>query len=369
MDGGSVYSSLPRCAGDISAAWLSSALGGGDVAGVSVESLGSSEGFTGQVVRLALAGSGGIPATVIAKFPNADDGRKALFHRLAYAQRELAFYTVVAPSSGLRVPHLYFGAVDAASGDSLLLLEDLGAERCLGSLQSECSLHDAMSAVAAIAGFHAAYWGNTDALEWLPDIRLGAKKTREALAGPWRPVFDDRVRRYAPELVANGAPVAQLLDVLGDRLAEVRDAMAQPPTTVVHSDFRADNIFRMPDGGVAVIDWENIVRARGAVDLGVFAMASLSVQSRRTHESALLSIYVNAVEAGGVDDYGQPECLRDYRLGIANALVVMVLGVVVLDTLTQRDPRWTIEMLKRGEAATVDHGLVAWLRDGEFHHV
>jgi hypothetical protein len=119
----------------------------------------------------------------------------------------------------------------------------------------------------------------------------------------------------------------------------------------MHSDFRADNIFRMPDGDIAVIDWENIVRARGAVDLGWFAMASLSIQSRRTHEAALLNTYVNTVQAAGIDDYGYDQCLRDYRLGIANALIVAVLGVVVLDSLAARDPGWSIEIVKRTEAS------------------
>jgi hypothetical protein len=75
-------------------------------------------------------------------------------------------------------------------------------------------------------GFHAAHWADTDAIEWLPDIGLGARKTQQALAGPWRAVFDDRVGEYAPELVASGAPVAELLDALGDQLAAVREAMA-----------------------------------------------------------------------------------------------------------------------------------------------
>ncbi|MCA1006823.1 ecdysteroid 22-kinase family protein [Rhodococcus hoagii] len=358
---------LPRSADDMTAEWLSSALGRGAVSDVRIEPLKSSAGLTGQVVRLALHGGPDIPATLIAKLPNADAGRRALFHRLGYAARELAFYRSIAPDSGLRVPDLYFGEVDTDTGDSVLLLEDLGAQRCLGSPRSECSFDDAASVVAALARFHADWWSNTDAVEWVPDVRLGAEKTRAAVAGPWRVVFDERVRAHAPELLADGGPVAGILDVLGDRLADVREALASGPTTVVHSDFRLDNIFRMSDDGeIAVIDWENIARARGGMDLGLFAIAGLSVQSRREHEPVLLRTYVDTVTGRGIADYGIAECLRDYRLGIANSVVVMVLGVVVLDTLAQRDPSWTVEMLRRVEAAALDHELVSWVSGGEF---
>ena len=58
-------------------------------------------------------------------------------------------------------------------------------------------------------------------------------------------------------------------------------------------------------------------------------------------------------------------CLQqDYRLGIVNAYIVMVLGVVLLDAMSQRDPAWTLEMLRRMEAASTDHQLVTWLGDG-----
>ncbi|CRK53536.1 conserved hypothetical protein [Rhodococcus sp. RD6.2] len=360
-------SGLPRCADDMTTEWLSSALGRGSVSDVSVEPLGSSAGFTGQVVRLALRGGPDLPATVIAKLPNADAGRRALFHRLGYAARELAFYRTIAPASGVRVPELYFGEVDADTGASVLLLEDLGAQRCLGSLRSDCSHDDAVSAVAALARFHADWWANTDAVEWIPDVRLGAEKTRAAVAGPWRAVFDERIRVHAPELLVNGGPQSGLLDALGDRLTEVKGALAIPSTTIVHSDFRADNIFRMSDSGeIAVIDWENIVRARGGMDLAVFALSSLSVESRREYEAELLHTYVDTLAGRGITDYGPAHCLRDYRLGMANSTVVALLGVVVLDTLGQRDPSWTVEMLRRGQAATVDHDLVTWLSSGDF---
>jgi aminoglycoside/choline kinase family phosphotransferase len=141
--------------------------------------------------------------------------------------------------------------------------------------------------------------------------------------------------------------------------------MARAPRTIVHSDFRSDNLFRDESGQVAIIDWENIVRGRGPLDVAVFSVASLSVDNRRAHEDQVLQAYVRALRERGVGDFSFDECLRDYRLGLINNLMVMVLGVVVLDVMSQRDG-WAIDILRRVEATTVDHDLVGFLRDGRF---
>src|SRR6185295_12959296 len=104
--------------------------------------------------------------------------------------------------------------------------------------------------------------------------------------------------------------------------------------------------------------------ARGATDIGYFAITSLTTDTRREHENALLDAYWRALKEAGVHDYTKDQCLQDYRLGIVNAYIVMVLGVALLDAMSQRDPAWTLEMLRRMEAASSDHQLVTWLGDG-----
>jgi Phosphotransferase enzyme family len=264
MDVGSISRPLPRTAADISASWLTSVLGMGEISDVQVRPLGSSNGFTGQVARLQLtAADAPAPTTLIVKLPNADEGRKAPFHRLGYAARELSFYRTIAPSSPVRVPRLYVGAVDPKTGDSLLLLEDLGAARCLGTPDSNCGIDDAINAVKAIARFHAAHWGKADVFDWIPDARLGAAKAQQALTGPWWPVFEELVNSHPSDLLSAGAPLTALAECLGARFIDLKGATARPPTTIVHSDFRGDNLFRTGDREIAIIDWENIARARG----------------------------------------------------------------------------------------------------------
>lgn len=358
-----ISSPLPKTVGEVSASWLQDVLCMGMVNGVEARPLGSVDGFTGQVARLALTAEDGLPQTLIAKFPNADAGRKAMFVRLGYAAHELSFYRTIASRIDLRVPRLYFGALDPETGDSILLLEDLGAPHCLGSMGSECSVADARDVISAIAGFHSVHWGAVAGLDWIPEARLGAEMTQHAFTGRWWPAFLEKVSAHTPQLPAAGAPLRDLGELIGVNVVAVKEAFSRPPSTIVHSDFRVDNIFRIGEG-IAIIDWENIVRARGATDIGYFAITSLTADTRRQHEHALLDAYWRALKEAGVQDYTKDQCLQDYLLGIVNAYIVMVLGVVLLDAMSQRDPAWTLEMLRRIEAANSDHQLVARLADG-----
>jgi hypothetical protein len=346
--------------------WIQQALAMGTVAAVEPRALGSVDGFTGQVVRLALTGDVQLPTTVIAKFPNPDPIRKALFARLRYAAREIAFYKIIAPRVALRVPSLYFAALDPSTGDSVLLLEDLGATGCLGSLESDCSVDDALDVARAIAGFHSVHWDSADHLTWIPEAQLAAEKTQLAFNGQWWPAFCQRVGAHAPQLLATGGPLRDLGDTLGGNLATIKRALSRPPTTVVHSDLRIDNIFRAGDGQIAVIDWENVVRARGATDLGFFAVSSLSIESRRTREGELLEAYFQTLDEAGITGYTPSQCLQDYQLGIVNSYLAMVIAVALLDVLEQRDPHWTLGMLRRLEAAAGDHDLLNQINKGAF---
>ena len=72
----------------------------------------------------------------------------------------------------------------------------------------------------------------------------------------------------------------------------------------MRSDFRIDNLFRDQSGQVAIIDWENIFRGRGPVDLALFTLASLSTDNRRANEQVLLRAYVQAIRDAGFEPLG-----------------------------------------------------------------
>ncbi len=59
------------------------------------------------------------------------------------------------------------------------------------------------------------------------------------------------------------------------------DGLAEAPTTMIHGDYRADNLFFEADGTVAALDFQLIGTGRGAYDLAYFVTQSLGGRRRR----------------------------------------------------------------------------------------
>ena len=76
-----------------------------------------------------------------------------------------------------------------------------------------------------------------------------------------------RCLRWCEDLVADFAPWI--------------DRHLDDPVTLVHGDFRLDNIFFYDDGSVAVIDWQLAMRAPGQTDLVYFCANNLMTGDRR----------------------------------------------------------------------------------------
>lgn len=366
------HDQIPRSPADVTAEWVTWALrhddslDGAAISSVAVEPIGAIDGFTGEVVRLSLTGSPSVPGSVIAKFANPDPQRRALFHRLGYAQRELRFYTELAARSNLRVPHLYFGVVDPESGASILLLEDLsGATRHVGQTAG-CPAADAEKALRALARFHASWWDEAgDRIDWVPSFAAGADKIQHAFAQHWWPTFVREVETKIPGALSE--PLYALGERLSTRVAALKRSLAEQPRTLIHQDFRLDNIFfdtaTGPEAGVTVIDFENIARGRGASDVGWFLAGCLSTDERRAAEDALLHAYLDELRTHGIETYDLTACLRDLRLGMINTFVVAVSGPAVLGMLdTERGCEILRSVLERCAPLVDEHDLIEVLQ-------
>ena len=64
------------------------------------------------------------------------------------------------------------------------------------------------------------------------------------------------------------------------------------PRTIVHGDFRMDNLFfgqREGDAPVVIVDWQGTLRGKGAHDLAYFLSQSMPVADRRANERDLVA--------------------------------------------------------------------------------
>lgn len=321
----------PRDIREVTASWLTGAFAGGGapqdgarVTGFSAESIGEGKGFMSQLYRLRLEYDGDpadLPGTAVLKLPSTDPLMRTYFDRLEQNQREVLFYQRGLNGERLQVPRGYYCAADPATGDSVLLLEDLSDAR-QGDSVAGCSPLQARMAMEQIAKFHAAWWDTPalEALDWMP--------LKESEAAVYEEIYEDTWRSFIGKA---GAGMPPGLRELGDRLAgavpAIKSRLSAAPRTLLHGDYRLDNCFFPEEDGsrpFVVIDWEFCVRGRGPYDAAAFISEAFPTEQRRAEEMGLLRAYHSTLEAHGVTGYSFDECVEDYRLSMLEILVFWI---------------------------------------------
>jgi hypothetical protein len=97
----------------------------------------------------------------------------------------------------------------------------------------------------------------------------------------------------------------------GPRLQPLVDATDHPPYTLVHGDYRLDNLFFAADGEVVVIDWQMSFRGySGAFDLALLMASSLTSDDRCRLMTPLTQLYRDELVSHGVTDFGETDLRR-----------------------------------------------------------
>ena len=310
---------IPRTHDELDAGWLTHALAAGGVierarvTAITVEPVGEERAFAGHPVRVRLIydrSEQGAPVTLIAKFPATNAQMRGALSGLRWYESELRFYDELAGDTPVRTPRSYFSAMDAPAQDYVLLIEDLGAATA-GDQIAGASLQQAEIAIDELARLHARWWEHPrlDTLDWLA---RGAVRRAEA-ADFWQQFYRrgwEHVRGAMGDMLPDA--VTPIAEALGDRYAALVRESAEPPRTLVHGDYRLDNLLFDAQPRPAVIDWQLVSRGRGVYDLAYFLGTNLAPELRRTHEHALLRRW-HDVAAARDRSYDLERCLHDYR--------------------------------------------------------
>ena len=143
--------------------------------------------------------------------------------------------------------------------------------------------------------------------------------------------------------VADLGPIQQPLDIIEARLFSEIEAYLladSGPSTVVHGDYRLDNLLFDPAPGgvpVAVVDWQLCTDGPGMNDVAYFIGAGLTVDDRRSAEAELVRGYHFALTAAGVTDYDRDQCWRAYRRGTWSGLVMAVAASMLVERTARGD--------------------------------
>lgn len=358
------------------------------VTGARQQLLGEGEGFVGVLARLILElepQEDGAPRTLIAKLPTPIAQNRAMGELLGAYEREILFYEELADKLPLRAPTPYYTALDRDRASErqeqiiglvdrlplwllrramalsvriagrktrryVLLMEDLGGSR-QGDQVAGGGVEDCRRALIAVARMHAAFWESRllDGRFYLTKQDLSCR-TRHLMYLDARADFERRFSALFP------LGLDRLAAWLGDHGAEVaRRLHGDAPQTLLHGDFRLDNLFfddTNPTDPTVVIDWQLAGRGCAAYDVAYLISGALPVDVSRADERALLAAYHDALVAGGVKDYDAARFELDY----ARALLCVLQVVATTDTMEMGDDRgvrlierWAERLLARAK--------------------
>jgi hypothetical protein len=359
---------LPVNPSGLNPEWLTAALRSsgvlpaGSVTTAESSVIGAGVGFIGTIARLKVTYEGaprGVPDTIIAKLPSEDPGSRMVGVAFGLYEREVRFYTDLAGTCGVPTPRPFFSHYDARAGQAVILLEDLAGGEW-GDQVAGASPDQAALAIDAIGAFHAKWWKNPELASY-PWIASGIETIRQPIQmmydAVWRPaverfghLFPDDIREQIPDF--------------GRRTMAALDQMATFPETLVHGDYRPDNLFFGGPGSersLVICDWQGPGRGPGVVDAAYFIAGSLEPDDRRKHEDELLRRYHNHLLEGGVEDYSYAQLKEDYRGYFAG---VIAGGVVLLGTLPEGNERGRMlieSTMTRFLTAMQDHDSLALL--------
>jgi hypothetical protein len=325
--------------------WLTAALAASGVTdGAAVTDVDLTPVGTGQMcdsVRLRLTFDRPTPAptTIIAKLPAADPTSRATALALRSYETEVRFYQQLAPQLPMRTPHVFHADIDVATASFVLLLEDMAPAQ-QGDQLAGCSPEQAVIAVDELVKLHAPRWDDPTLadLEWL---HRDPESGNAFLLG-MLPVFWDGFReRYA--------------DRLGDDVHEAGDALFAnlerfvlregAPLTVVHGDYRLDNLLFGDPGGkapIAVVDWQTSAHGNGLGDVAYFIGAGLLAEDRREHEQDLVRRYHDGIVAAGVKGYDWDRCWLDHRRGTWSGLIMAIAASMLVERTARGDDMFMV---------------------------
>jgi aminoglycoside/choline kinase family phosphotransferase len=349
--------------GALTPAWLTTVLRAAGLLGAaSVVTADQRPVGTGQMcdsVRLTLQFDGltSAPASMIAKLPAADPTSRETAKTLRSYENEVRFYQQLAPGLPIRTPVVYHADIDVETASFILLLEDMAPAQ-QGDQLTGCSADVAKIAVDELVHLHAPRW-NDPALadiEWLHRDRPAQQEfLLMLLPALWAGFCDRYDARLDPAVRQAGGA---LFGALPSHFAAEAG-----PSTIVHGDYRLDNLLFDPSPGgvpVTVVDWQTCTHGPALNDVAYFIGAGLLPDVRRDVEDDLVRGYHAKLIAAGVTDYSWDACWHDYRRGTWAGLIMAVAASMLVEQ-TERGDQMFLTMATRHSLHALEMDAIALL--------
>ena len=266
-------------------------------------------------------------------------------------EREIRCYENLLGNVALSTPRRYYSAHDAESGECILLLQDLAPRALRRQRGQPRHVRTSTPPFERSQAFHAEFWESPRLVEmdWLPEYAQDADARQRAFRQAIGPFLSTWGRYLQPSTI-------DLINLLGNNLARIRLQLSRPPRTVLHGDYRLDNLaFDESGRGPAVIDWQAASMGRSVADMAYFIVYCIDPNERRALESELLKLYHSVLVEQGAVAYDFESCMEDYRLSIAANMLRTVRVGGTFDYSGDRAQTLLRTILHRVETALSDH--------------
>jgi hypothetical protein len=250
----------------------------------------------------------------------------------------------------IRTPQVHHIAIEDATGDFTLIMEDLR-----GSVQGDqlggCDLPSALLIAEAAAGLHAPTWDVDTTLadvDWLAYPDEVTTRDRVALYQAVMPGF---IARYGERI---GPDAVAAVEWMSTRLVDLRNAfydMLALKGCVVHNDFRLDNmLFGVQDSAPALttVDWQTLSAGFGPVDLAYALGSGMLPDLRERHEREVFEHYLAQLGAvptskvGAITEQMRTEMWDAYRLGSTTGLAMAVVASMIVVRTERGDEMFSV---------------------------
>ncbi|MBO0676245.1 phosphotransferase [Mycolicibacterium sp. S2-37] len=340
---------------DLTAAWLTAAIGQGEITDFTCERIGT--GQMSQCYRVALTygdPSAAGPDSVVLKVAATDENSRQTGHALGLYEREVRFYTDIAPRLSGPVAPCYHAAYDPQTGVFALLLGD-ATPAVVGDEIRGATIDQARRALSELGRIHAPLIGNS-ALADADWLNREAPVSQALLTQLWAGFCE----RYADSIAPEHRTVCERLVDSFDAHLEA-EAAAGRADGLVHGDYRLDNMLFGQAGAdrpLTVVDWQTVTWGPAFTDVAYFLGCALPAADRREHYDDLLRAYHAALgEQTSVD-------LDTVRDGVRRQSFFGVMMAIISSMLVERTERGDelfMTMLARHCAHVLDTDALAIL--------
>ncbi len=260
-----------------------------------------------------------LPHRCVAKLAAPDETTRMMAGAQGAYGSEVSFYRELAPQCAIAVPQVYVTELSDDQQYFFILMSDLSPAKP-GSNLDGLELEQIELAAKEAAHLAAAFYGEAEADKY-PFVLNAAKadggEFGQTLLIQYWPQFKERF----------GSVLSSEQLTFGDLYVQNHAKYVQldyGPRTIVHGDYRAENML-FHKGKMWAVDWQTIAVGSALTDLSYLLGGSVDPLLRREHEGRIVEYYCEHFNARG-HALSYDQAWSQYRHQAMHGLMITILG-------------------------------------------